>query len=138
MLACDHSLSMEIAENSVDAAPSRVIGRPFQPGVSGNPGGRPKGVVSRIREQTNDGAELVDFLVQVVRDETEPTRVRIEAAGELLDRGFGRAPIAAGVEVTVTAEHSLMALARRLSAADMEAVRARARGYDVDGEAIEN
>jgi hypothetical protein len=31
-----------------------------------------------------------------------------------------------------------MALARRLSAADMEALRARAQGYDVDGEAIED
>lgn len=127
---------MELAENSVETA--RVVGRPFPPGVSGNPGGRPKAIVARIREQTNDGAELIDFLVRVVRDETEPTRVRIEAAGELLDRGFGRAPIAAAVELSVTAEHSLMALARRLSAADMEAVRARARGYDVDGEAVED
>jgi hypothetical protein len=109
----------------------------FLPGVSGNPGGRPKAIVARIREQTNDGAELVDFLVQVVRDETEPTRVRIEAAGELLDRGFGRAPIAAGVEVSVVAEHSLMGLARRLSAADMEALEARARDFDIDGDVLE-
>jgi hypothetical protein len=93
--------------------------------------------VARIREQTNDGAELVDFLVQVVRDETEPTRLRIEAAGELLDRGFGRAPIAAGVGVSVVADHSLMALARRLSAADMKALEARARDFDIDGDAIE-
>jgi hypothetical protein len=65
-------------------------------------------------------------------------RVRIEAAGELLDRGFGRAPIAAGIEVSVVADHSLMALARRLSAQDVEALRARARDYNIDGEAIEH
>jgi hypothetical protein len=86
------------------------------------------------RAHTPDGAELVDFMDQVVRDETEPTRVCIEAAGELLDRGFGRTPIAAGVEVSVVADHSLMALARRLSAEDVEALRARAQRYDVDGD----
>jgi hypothetical protein len=35
---------MELAENSIDAAPSPVVGRPFAPGVSGNPGGRPEGL----------------------------------------------------------------------------------------------
>jgi hypothetical protein len=66
------------------------------------------------RAHTPDGAELVDFMDQVVRDETEPTRVRIE--------------------VSVVADHSLMALARRLSAEDVEALRARAQRYDVDGD----
>ena len=32
------------AENSTEAPPARPIGRPFKPGQSGNPGGRPKGL----------------------------------------------------------------------------------------------
>ena len=40
---------MELAENSVDAPPSRVVGRPFAPGVSGNPDGCPKGLARYVR-----------------------------------------------------------------------------------------
>jgi hypothetical protein len=65
--------------------------RPFKPGQSGNPGGRPKGLVSRIREQTRDGAEIADYMLGVFRDGEQPTKIRLEAAAWLADRGFGRA-----------------------------------------------
>ncbi len=74
----------------VRRGPSAARGRPFSPGVSGNPGGRPKGFVRRIREETCDGAELVDFMLSVFRDEREPTKTRVEAATWLADRGFGK------------------------------------------------
>jgi Family of unknown function (DUF5681) len=67
-----------------------VVGRPFPKGVSGNPGGRPKGLVRRIREQTDEGAELVDYMLGVFRNESESTRTRVEAASWLADRGFGK------------------------------------------------
>jgi hypothetical protein len=54
VLACDHSLGIELAENAVDAAPSRVVGRPFAPGMSGNPSGRPKGLPRYVRELVGD------------------------------------------------------------------------------------
>jgi hypothetical protein len=58
--------------------------------VSGNPGGRPKGLVRRIREETRDGEELVDYMLAVLRAEGESTSPRVEAASWLADRGFGR------------------------------------------------
>jgi hypothetical protein len=78
-----------LAQNN-DKATAAPRGRPFPAGTSGNPGGRPKGVVRRIREQTGDGAELVDYMLTVFRDECESTRTRVEAATWLADRGFGK------------------------------------------------
>lgn len=78
------------AENSARAAP----GRPFLPGQSGNPGGRPKGLRSLIREQTGDGAELVAFALDVLRGKRRAMmRQRLEALYWLADRGFGKSPL---------------------------------------------
>lgn len=41
----------------------------FAPGVSGNPGGRPKGIAAKIREKTNDGDEMIDLFLRVMRGE---------------------------------------------------------------------
>jgi hypothetical protein len=83
------TLNSMTAENNTDTAP-RTVGRPFPKGVSGNPGGRPKGLVRRIREETGDGEELVDYMLRVFRAEGESTKTRVEAASWLADRGFGR------------------------------------------------
>ena len=80
------------AENSTEtAALSFVPGRPFLPGQSGNPGGRPKGLAVLVKAQTEDGAELVDFMLKVLRNKRQPVRYRMEAAAWLADRGFGKA-----------------------------------------------
>jgi len=79
------------AENSGLTAAS---GRPWLPGQSGNPGGRPKGLAALVRERTKDGAELVDFMYSVFRGRRKaPMKVRMEAAAWLADRGFGRVPM---------------------------------------------
>jgi hypothetical protein len=61
----------------------------FAPGVSGNPGGRPKGIALTVRERTNDGEDLVDVLLSIVKDGND--RDKIAAVQILLDRGFGKA-----------------------------------------------
>jgi hypothetical protein len=58
---------------------------------SPNPGGRPKGLASLVREQTKDGQELVRFMLGVLRGRKTPLRLRMEAAAWLADRGFGKA-----------------------------------------------
>src|SRR6185312_16620691 len=66
----------------------------FQPGVSGNPGGRPKGIAAKAREHTD---KALDVLVEGMAD--EDPRVRVAAAKEVLDRGWGK-PLAMTADVT--------------------------------------
>jgi hypothetical protein len=63
----------------------------FKPGNSANPGGRPKGLAELVRRETKDGAELVRFMLGVLRGRKQPLRYRLEAAAWLADRGFGKA-----------------------------------------------
>lgn len=71
-----------------------MVGKPFEPGKSGNPGGRPKGIAAKAREHTD---RAVEVLVQGMEDDDR--RVRIAAAKELLDRGYGK-PLAMTADVT--------------------------------------
>jgi hypothetical protein len=74
-------------------------------------GGRPKGLVRTIREQTRDGEDLVRFVVEVFRGAVEGTRLRdrLEAATWLADRGFGKPT--QGVELAGKDGEPLLSLA---------------------------
>jgi hypothetical protein len=64
-------------------------GRPFEPGQSGNPGGRPR-VIGELRDLARAHApEAVRELARLAIHAKGET-ARIAAIGELLDRGFGK------------------------------------------------
>lgn len=86
----------------------RGPGRRFQPGQSGNPGGRPKGyagLAAAVREKVgDDGGKLIDALFMLAKGTPnerkaffgEPVKMtakdRREAINDILDRGWGKAP----------------------------------------------
>jgi hypothetical protein len=62
----------------------------FQPGVSGNPGGRHRGVAEVAALARTYTKEAVDTLVQIMRDESKSPQARIAAASLILDRADGK------------------------------------------------
>ena len=71
--------------------------KPFAPGVSGNPGGRPKGLAATVKQRVTP-EELVDILLDAARDPRAKVAERIAAVRELSDRGWGKAPAFAAIE----------------------------------------
>jgi hypothetical protein len=65
--------------------PEKQRGRPFRPGVSGNPRGRPRGARNKrtrtLLEAAGAGGEMpLDFLLGLMRDSHSPIARRLEAA----------------------------------------------------------
>src|ERR1700737_1600288 len=96
---------MTVQHNGKTTRLGGVTGRGFRPGQSGNPGGRPKGLAIFAREAVGDGRDLVDFYPSVFGGDTKALhtrkitlRNRIQTAGWLAERGFGKAPIVADAD----------------------------------------
>ncbi len=66
-----------------------VRGRPFQPGVSGNPGGRPKTLGTLRALARAHAAEAITELARLAMHARSET-ARIAAIRELLDRAYGK------------------------------------------------
>jgi len=86
------AMTDEVPESSGRSAGRQMpIGRRFQPGQSGNPGGRPR-VVADIRALAQlQGEASIEALIRVRDDPKSPAAAVVTAAQALMDRGYGRA-----------------------------------------------
>jgi hypothetical protein len=64
----------------------------FQPGQSGNPGGRHKGVAEVMALARTYTKAAIETLVGIMQDEQAPKPARVAAASAILDRGYGKPP----------------------------------------------
>jgi hypothetical protein len=61
----------------------------FQPGQSGNPGGRPKGLGEAIRKRLGEGEKLIDWMMGIA-ETADKEADRIQAIRWLSDHGYGK------------------------------------------------
>lgn len=95
-------------ENSVKT----VRGRPFEPGRSGNPGGRPK-IPDDVKEAIRAACpKAVAVLVSLLDD--KKSLIRLEAAKTLLDRGYGKPAQAQDITLDVSGSLDLGTQIRRV------------------------
>jgi Family of unknown function (DUF5681) len=69
-----------------------TIGKPFQKGQSGNPGGRPKAVAEIKDLARKHTDEALETLAAIMRNPKASAAARVSAANALLDRGYGKPP----------------------------------------------
>jgi len=106
----------------------------WQPGQSGNPGGRPRSLSARISEELrillrsdcpSDGQQRTWAEVIALRLCLEAAKGNIHAATEIADRTEGRPPqaitVGGGLDIAFSSEEELMERIRALS----DKVRAR-------------
>ena len=95
-----------MAANSARTAKRRGLGKPFAPGVSGNPSGRPR-VIGELRDLARQHTrKAIQTLVNVM-EAGELNSARVAAAIALLDRGYGKPrtdqPVPTGLEAELRA-----------------------------------
>lgn len=77
--------SDSLADNSAKTAKPR--GRPFRPGTSGNPGGRPKADPVLAAAFRKHAPDALTVLVTLMKRTSEPA-IQLRAAVSILERGF--------------------------------------------------
>lgn len=71
----------------------------WQPGQSGNPGGRPKGLATAARELIgNDPKRLLTVLLDIAENKSAKDSDRRAAIETYLDRAYGKAPAYAPID----------------------------------------
>jgi len=90
---------LRMGEKKTDSKPSitpvkKVVGRPFPKGVSGNPGGQSRSAKAVIELARQACPSAILRLQAIVEDPDANPIAQVAAARELMDRGFGQAPMA--------------------------------------------
>jgi len=75
----------------------------FKPGVSGNPGGRPRQVGEVRKLAMEFTGEAVELLAEIMRNVKAPLQARAAAANTLLDRAIGKPEVSAKIENSTVA-----------------------------------
>jgi uncharacterized protein DUF5681 len=98
---------MSVHNNGKSTGLGGITGKGFQPGQSGNPGGRPQGLAKLAREAVGNGLDLIAFYLAVFNGEAKALGVRqvtlrdrMQAAQWLAERGWGKTPLVADAELT--------------------------------------
>jgi hypothetical protein len=63
-----------------------------------------------VRAETEEGAELVAFMLRVLRGTRQPMRLRLEACSWLADGGFGKAVVQLDATMSATREATVTPL----------------------------
>ena len=62
----------------------------WKPGISGNPGGRPK-VLHDVKQLAKEASkDAIDTLIKVMKNDQAPVAARVTAAQAILDRAWGK------------------------------------------------
>ncbi len=95
---------------------ARTVGlKPWKPGQSGNPGGRPA-VLKELQELARTHTdEAIMALVSVMRDKRAPAAARVFASNSILDRGWGKAPQSVEVSGSLLTRETMIAILMELS-----------------------
>jgi len=68
-----------------------TIGRPFEKGQSGNPGGRPKEIAEVKELARKHTPAAIEVLASIMNNTKASDAARVSAASALLDRAYGKA-----------------------------------------------